>query len=616
MKKIYITAVLFTILIVIMGFINCNKPLYTNIPNNAFGTGTVIDASKFSDWIGNVQPALNVFVKPADSPNFVGDNDTSPSEFDRQDFFRWSEQMFFWILSPVPANGTYGTCNGLVLNSPEFFDFYNGTYVRHSCNNASRMSFDVKAAQNGKHNLPLFFEDKTEKVYDVDATPKSELGYQLVKNENCIKIEVGSIKVSGNIPTFFDRNDQVIKKVNLIIGNGLDAKTTIQQFHIVNQAFAILMVDEFTPIVIFPIQSQANGNNVLMARNGSLVYYNIMVNDVYAVFSKMVSDPNPIDHVLPLNSLFPTTIPELDAIKVYGAAHSIPIIDTDNRVLAMELKTSWVETTNLTNSDKYVKIRATIPNYIPDPNIPNAWTRNGTRTTELALVGMHVVGSALGHPEMIWSTFEHLYNTPNAPGLNYIQNIGGSGEIVSGLGNTDFLFHDSTITSPFNVPHITGAYDLSGANGFNIQQPSNTLRNQAFGWGGLIGQFSGNNPVDILPADDSNAQLIAINTDANNKLLIGDVRKNYFQVGSTWSSRFESNQQAGTIRLSNSTMETYTQATGSGVSSFSTASGSGAGLNCFSCHDVGFTSSVGTPFQINPPHDNQLSHVFGRQIVP
>ena len=608
-------------LILATSFMTFVKPTYTNIPLNAFGTGTVIDVARFSDWIGNATPSVNVFVQPADSPNFVGDNSLDTSTFDRQDFFRWSQQMFLWILSPVPADGSYGSCKGLVMNSPAFYDFSNNRYIRHRCDitgiSESR-TFDIKSTQNGKHNLPLFIEKDTEKVYDVAPTPKSKNEYQLVKDEEGNTIEVGNIIVEKNTPTLYDRNGKKIKKFVLFLDKNLNIESTLQQFSIDNQIFNIAVPIPFNPIVITSNQEQqfSTGGltkNVLMARNGSLVYYNVMVNDVFAVFSQMV---NKLPRTLPSTSTFPTTLSELETIKNYAAANGISIINTGNRVLAMELKTSWVEAINLPNSNDYVKTTAIIPNYVQSST--NTWTRSGTKTTTLALVGMHVVGSALGHPEMIWSTFEHINNTPNA-GFAYTtngQSIGTGGNGSTDTNHTDFLFCEpttSTNASVFNVSHITGSQNLSGVNGFAIS-PSNTRRNQPFGWGGVFntgGTPNAFNPIDVMSIADSNAQLVAINTDSKNRLAPNDVRRKYFQVGSTWSSLFQLNQQAGTIRLSNSTMETYTQATNANI-----ALPTGQGLNCFSCHDAGFTK-IGRSLPVVPaPASLFLSHVFYGTIAP
>ena len=169
----------------------------------------------------------------------------------------------------------------------------------------------------------------------------------------------------------------------------------------------------------------------------------------------------------------------------------------------------------------------------------------------------------------------------------------------------------STWSSLFVSNQQAGTVRLSNSTMETYTQA--TTGNIAFGWGGLIAS-GGNpfavNPIDILDVSDSNAQLIAINTDTKNRLVSTDKRKKYFQVGSTWSSLFVSNQQAGTVRLSNSTMETYTQATTGNI-----ALPTGAGLNCFSCHDAGFVpQNQSENFQILQAN-SFLSHVFGRNIA-
>jgi hypothetical protein len=104
--------------------------------------------------------------------------------------------------------------------------------------------------------------------------------------------------------------------------------------------------------------------------------------------------------------------------------------------------------------------------------------------------------------------------------------------------------------------------------------------------------------------------------DTRNRLIPGDLRKNYFLVGAMWNSPFSNplfggidNHIAGTVRLSNATMETYTQATSNQITSTS-----GAGLSCFSCHDRGGDISNG--FEPPAPRFKRISHVFGKTIAP
>jgi len=78
---------------------------------------------------------------------------------------------------------------------------------------------------------------------------------------------------------------------------------------------------------------------------------------------------------------------------------------------------------SLPDPDNYITMTATIPTY--DKSDPNKWTPNGQQSAKLAMVGMHVVGSANGHPELIWATFEHVGNAPNAA-YSYINSSGSS----------------------------------------------------------------------------------------------------------------------------------------------------------------------------------------------
>jgi hypothetical protein len=92
----------------------------------------------------------------------------------------------------------------------------------------------------------------------------------------------------------------------------------------------------------------------------------------------------------------------------------------------------------------------------------------------------------------------------------------------------------------------------------------------------------------------SNTQLVSINSSVLSQLLSGDLRKNYFMLGATWTINglppTPSGIQVGTNVLANSTMETYVQ----------------GAMNCFGCHD-----NMGAPngmLGINV--DSGLSHIY------
>ncbi|TGD59195.1 hypothetical protein [Flavobacterium humi] len=603
MKKIYLLVALACISFGIYGFVEYKKSLYaTVLPLNARGTGAMVPASLFSTWLPTgVLPALNVFVKPADGLTFSATTGVGPNSLNIH-FYRWTEQMFLWLLSPVPSNGSYGSCNGFVFNSPEFYDVtatdpVTGlrTLKKHVCSGriistlrrdgqrfdaidvGEAMSFDVKGTATGANGLPFLFEKETRAIFDVDKAPVSQEGHLQVMDEGGRRVDVLDVRVSNETPIFIDVNQRIINNPKLILSRAnLNPNTTVQQFGTLSGT-TVSVASIFGVIkIIVPDQGQATGD-VLMSKNGSLVYFNSMVNDVYAVFLTMVKTG-----VLPSNTKFPTTAAEISAIQTYAAAHSYGIIEPNS--MAMELKTAWVETTNLPNPSDYVIVKGTVPNYILTS--ANLWTRSGTKTVNLALVGMHIVGSVAGHPEMIWGTIEHVNNTPN-PNYTYTTTLGTTATVLAdtnfGAG-TPWLFSSATASS-FNVSHMNmggmSGTDITSIFPFNIDG-SDTQRTRPFGFGSsALG----------LTVAQSNAEVIATNADVNARLVGADIRKKYFHVGSTWNISASNFTHVGTNMLSNTTMETYTQ----GV------------MNCFSCH----TSSAGSN---NDP--NVLSHIYNCNPLP
>jgi hypothetical protein len=285
---------------------------------------------------------------------------------------------------------------------------------------------------------------------------------------------------------------------------------------------------------------------VLMAQNKSLIYTASFVNDAYAFYLTGAKNHRPgFD-----GSKFPILQTELGQISALATAHGVTLGHPETLVL--EVKTTWVETAGFSaiglDPTKYIRITAAIPTY--DMSDPNKWIpkigANGSnefRETELALVGMHVVGSASGNSNMIWATYEHIDNTPIA--TYAYQSLSGRKNSQSTGG--PWLFSRSNPTGQFNQMHMhtRNSHDIEAEPG-NIIGPSDTLREHAWG-------SSDNNP-------DHNSRVIGINA-GTMRMLLGDVRRNYLLIGASWGGG------VGSDRLANTTLETYEQ-----------------GRNCSICH--------------------------------
>lgn len=328
-------------------------------------------------------------------------------------------------------------------------------------------------------------------------------------------------------------------------------------------------------------------DDVLMDANGNLVYYISMVNDVYVEFL------NAVNQKKMAGTNFPTTKEERDSIFNFAKQNGVTLKNPN--ALAMEIKTSWVVAESLKNSEDFITIDAIIPVYQKQSD--KLWLIKDERKVKLALVGMHIVGSTNGNPEMIWATFEHKRNTPNAA-YQYLTTDGKNETVLADEGN-DWLFNND-IKDTTNVSHMVFSGDSIKANkGFTIS-PSNTLRTKP--WGSAVDVKP--NAEDASPAA-SNSEIIAINNSVISKLKGKDVRKNYIFIGATWTANgagpngysykptVDSLSVAGVAigasQLANSTMETYAQ-NGDKYTPYGT---------CFSCH----SNNKG----LKP---NDLSHVF------
>jgi hypothetical protein len=581
-----------TLLLAVAVLYGCSS---TPVPTDPVTSGCSVQAPEFAGWFeassvtgGTVN--VNGIAKPADSVNFPDTPNCS--------FYKWSEQMFLWLTSPAPPS--YGGGGGRIFKSPAFYDVspldsnFDRTFIPHAPGIFANLS--LRAAQVGIHGLPVIL-DKQGTMFEVERPSLGPTGKQLILNEvgQPVEIERVTLRERGK-PIFLDSAGKEILNPKPILRPELDSKLTVQKF---TAGQIPVFLNAFGNVVDVE-QGQADGS-VLMAQTGSLVYYGITVNDVYAYFLTGVKN----NQILP-GTHFPTTAADLSQITTYAAAHSKTFPDPE--ALAIEVKTSWVEAASLPNLSSYITINATIPTY--NQSNPNVWVPNGQKTVQMALVGIHVVGStggSPGHPEMIWATFEHKSNAPDVS-YSYVSTSGV--KTVNPDFSQSWLFCASNPAggARFNQAHIQedslNPGNIIAVSPFAIS-PSNTMRVNA--WGGAANASP--NPVDApssplatAASAASNSEIISTNNSVRGLLNSGDVRNNYIMTGATWTiggaspttnfgnpgnSAISTGKAVGTSQMANTTMETYQQLDFALPfhSSFSQFSN-----NCFSCHSSNTTS--------------------------
>jgi hypothetical protein len=549
------------------------------------------DAQVFASWFHSGAVTANGLVDPPNSVTFINQPNCP--------FYQWAERMFMWLTSPAPGGGR-------ILDSEVFFDVSpvdeKGTRIFISHGAGRTLEFSLRSAKVGPHGLPVIL-DTTGRMLEVQEPQLAPNGKQLILDSSGKAVEIERATLENGVPSFLDHAGKPIQGAKPLPSTKLKNQLAAEELATAN-IVQKLMIEE-TPVfmtlsgkIVDVEQGQAQDNGVLEAQNGSLVYYATMVNDVYAYFLTR-------EKALNKNDPFPTTKPELDKIKDFASAHGTTF--SDPNTLTVEVKSSWVRAAGLPHRGTYITMNATIPTY--DKSNPKKWKPNGKETVELALVGIHVVGSVAGHPEMIWATFEHFNNVPIA---EYKYNSTSGVKTVPQATSGPWLF-SSNSPSSLNVMHMQASgLDIVPVSPHAIS-PSDTIRWKP--WGAAadlapnpISGGSGASNAERVVA--SNTEILSINNNVRGMMADGDIRRNYILSGATWTipgtlplpcftppAPGNSSTQVGTSQLANSTMETYQQ----GKDNTTKLGGS----NCFSCH---VRAIQGGGCDVNP---NGLSHVYG-----
>jgi hypothetical protein len=519
-----------------------------------------VSTAEFNLWFESGSVGVNGGVFPADGLAF------SPNSL--CSFYKWSQQMFLWVTSPVTPR--YGS-GSHVFNSPVFYavsppDPNNNnirTLIPHS--SGGLIGFNSNITQRGSQGQEVVFDDGG-KIHDAVRPQLSASGNLLMRDKAGRAVEIKRIQAApSGKPIFLDEKG---KPVEVQLEGNAGARLRTPSGAILTLRPSTVLVNGTPHLVttsgsvVQTEQGQAGGN-VLMAQNGSLVYYLLQVNNVFAYFKTGVAKgsnggiPNPFTGAF---TQFPRNALDLAQVTNFALAHSAAL--ADSTALTCELKSSWIETAGLNVAD-YVTINAIIPTFNPPLTPP--FTQTGltqsvpalTKQAMLALVGMHVVCTVLGHPEFIWASFEHVNNAPNAP-YTYTSTSGVKPGPAPGPGPWLFSATGASsgpITPRMSVDPVTGNIDALTTQTIGR---SDVYRKNAWGTASTDPGFTSNN-----------TDIVSINDSAFGKLLPGDKRKQYRLIGAVWTNGQAptATNQLGTTRVANATIESFFQPS-----------------SCFDCH--------------------------------
>ena len=259
---------------------------------------------------------------------------------------------------------------------------------------------------------------------------------------------------------------------------------------------------------------------------------------------------------------------------------------------SLELKVSWTSIDAIPANKR--------ANYFTTVGAVNDGKGNFINT-EVALLGMHVVGVVENHPEFIWATFEQDDLAPNYDRKKNVA-ISSTDKLLFAKDKTTGINGITWDTASLSAKEKYKAYDL-----FQYGVPRDSVGN--------FMKTCQQEPINFENIKNINACV---------KKHLKDVWNNYFYNGSIWidTDKLNTEQQAkllvdlgssvgdatvgssarGSLNNANVTMETYTQTFKSSIEDIKVDNLA----NCFSCHNaVSYTGNKSPIY---------LSHAFNSYI--
>ncbi|MEI8368260.1 MAG: hypothetical protein WCJ31_07480 [Planctomycetia bacterium] len=333
---------------------------------------------------------------------------------------------------------------------------------------------------------------------------------------------------------------------------------------------------------------QAVSDGVLVDQAGRAVYTSTHLNDVFVQFVKAQGY-------------------DQDVSKI-GTAEMNGVLAVEKG--SLELKATWKILDPLRDDARtFFTIEEDVPALAvevdPTTHIQKIVLdlKSPPRHQTLALVGLHVVLTVKDHPEFIWASFEHVRNAPGLVGQKVADDTA-----VDGFQDYTFYTAGTKRSDCNKNPKPDDAMNPLTLDATTQTLSPVTQVYRQFKYGSPDNQMTNINEPD--------PDVTSLNRDVRTRLAAANsVWQNYFLLGAVWiddpanqfevnAGLFKDNVLKGETRLSNSTIETFSQPE-VGMPSIP------ARPNCFRCHATASEAmSVNGTMLTLPAQRINVSHVL------
>jgi len=289
---------------------------------------------------------------------------------------------------------------------------------------------------------------------------------------------------------------------------------------------------------------QAGSNGIMVDQHGRAIYTTMMINDLYRNF-----------------------VIENDLNTATGMQTVAPKLNFPNG--AMSLKASWKVVQPGEDSRKfYTQVMPLQLLTVEDGQVVIS-DKAGIVNTKVALVGFHIAVYVKDHPEAIWATFEHKDNSPT---FNQPQSPNKA------VSDKNYTFYKAGTT----------AYNCNSNNSGNnailqLDETSQVMKNNTQS----CLQYptgTGDNEPSAEKAKENLFNINNLNQSVHSVISASSVWQNYDEIGAVWFSiadnlnpnwtpNVDASFLIGSTKLSNTTIETFTQNQRSAD-------------ECFACHNT------------------------------